>query len=290
MSTQLGAGEQTGHQITGNRLAVLVHEDGAIRVPVEADTEVCAGASYGLPNVGEILDLERVRGVIGKGAVRIEVEPLDLEIEAIEQRREPHRRHAVPAVDGDAERGTALADGESVLDVVRHHVHPANPPRCWLTVPSWRRFAGRRFDLIVFALDLLQSAGLTDGDRILPADLEAVVLGGVVGCGQHDPPTGPEPIDGEVQHRGRHHPDVHHLDALIGHATHQGFEKRGRARARIATDHQLGRRQEAGGRPTDPVGILRTELIRNHSTDVVGLEYGHGWIVTTPDRWDQPPG
>jgi hypothetical protein len=243
-----------------------------------------------LPKIGEILDFERVSRVIGKAAVQIEVEPLDLEVEPIEQRREPHRCHAVPAIDGDAERGTTVAHGQGVIDVLRHHVHLANPSLRRRNIAVRRRLARSRFEPCVVMLDLLESAGLADGDRVRPTDLEAVVFGGVVGRGQHDSPTRPEPIDGEVQHRGRHQPDVCHIGALPGHAAHQGLGQRGRARARIATDHQLGDRQETSSGAPDPVGILSAELIRNHSPDVIGLEDGHGRIVTTLRAWNQAPG
>ena len=96
--------------------AQLVDDEAAIGVAVEGEAEVGAVLDDRLLQVDEVGRLERVRLVVGEGAVELEVERHDLERQGGEARGvaehggngEP--AHAVAGVDDDLER----ADGAQV--------------------------------------------------------------------------------------------------------------------------------------------------------------------------------
>ena len=179
MPPQLAPGEQRRDEVGGDRLRLLVDEDRPVRVAVERDAEIRARAPHGLADVVQVLELEGIRLVVRERAVRLEVEARHVERQAREQGLEPRRRHAVAAVDRDAQPRPRLADRQHVLDVGVAHVDA-------LDVSPARRAAAPA-GAAREPLDLLQPAGLADRDRVLATQLEAVVLRRVVGGGQHDP-------------------------------------------------------------------------------------------------------
>jgi hypothetical protein len=268
VAPQQVARQQAGHQVRRDRLAPLVHEDRAVRVTIEADAEVGARALHRRADVAQVLPLERVGLVIREGTVGLEVETLDLQVEALQQGIQAHRRHAVAAVDGHAESWPSRGQPQDVL-----HVASAQVLLAEATPRAGRRSLGRRQ-----ALDLLQPARLTHRDRVLAADLEPVVLGWVVGGGEHDATVGAQSVDGVVEHRRADQPQVDHVRSLVPHALHQRREQIRGAAPRIPSQGESRRLQVLRGGSPDPPGQAGVELVGNHTADVVGLEDGHGFL------------
>ena len=219
VAAELPPREQRREQIGRDRLRLLVDEDGPVRVAVEGDAEVGAGAAHRLAYVAQVLDLEGIRFVVGKRAVRLEVEARDLERQALEQWLEPHSRHPVAAVDRNLQPRRRTADAQHVIDVAAPHVGALD------AAAARRRRLAR--DAGGKLLDLLQAARLADRDGVLATELEAVVLGRIVGRGEHDPAAGAELLDAEVEHRRADQAEVDGGHALGGDTGQQRLEQLG---------------------------------------------------------------
>src|SRR5918997_4287865 len=114
-----------------------------------------------------------------------------------------------------------------------------------------------------------------EGDGILPAQLEAVVVLGVVGGGDHGATWLLEVPDREVQRVGRDEPQVQHVRASLRDAFNEGLHQSLPAQPHVAGDDDSGPRDaEVGheGAPDVPGHVL-VQAIRVHAPDVVGLEY-----------------
>ena len=167
VAADLRAREQARDQVGADRLAVLVDEHGAIAVAVEGDTELRAAALHRGDQIVEVLALQRIGFVIRKGAVGLEVETFDLERQPGQQPLEPHRRHAVAAVDRDPQRRATAADRAARAARSRRARR-----RCAREPRGAARGAGRRGGEL---LDLLQTRVAAHRNGVLAADLEPVV-------------------------------------------------------------------------------------------------------------------
>ena len=76
-------------------------------------------------------------------------------------------------------------------------------------------------------LDFIQAGVLADGAGLEAGDLEAVVLGGVVGGGDLDAAAGAQVVDGEVDLRGIDHADVDDVGAGGEDAVDEGLGQGG---------------------------------------------------------------
>ena len=115
----VSSGTLVAASVVIGQLLLDVDEDGAIRVAVEGNAEVGAGAPHRGPDVFEVRGVQRVRGMVGEATVRLEVQALHLEGQPLQEGLETHRRHAVPAVDGHLETRTFAPNAENVLHVAR---------------------------------------------------------------------------------------------------------------------------------------------------------------------------
>ena len=69
----LALGHDRGHGRRGDRLAVLVHHEAAVGIPVEREADVGAVLPDGLLQVHQVGGLQRVGRVVGERAVQLEV-------------------------------------------------------------------------------------------------------------------------------------------------------------------------------------------------------------------------
>ena len=205
--------------------------------------------------------------MIREAAVRLEVQLLDLQRQPRQQRLEPDRRHAVRAIDRDAQRRDCGAgDSERLAHEAIHDVDAFAPAS---------RSGRRACRLADEPLDLAQAAGLANGLGVAAADLHAVVLPGVVRRGQHDPAVRVQRIDREIQHRRRREPDVEHCRARLARAAHERLAELRGMRARVATDREPPRSEETHRRVPDAIRELRIEFARHEAADVIRLEDRH---------------
>ena len=71
--------------------------------------------------------------------------------------------------------------------------------------------------------DLTKPRVAGEGDGVFPAELEAVVVLGVVRGGQHGPAWLPEVPDGEVERVGRDEPEVEHVSPGLRDALYESL-------------------------------------------------------------------
>ena len=229
--------------------------------------------------VDEVVRVERVGLVVGERAVELEVQRHDLDRQRAEHRGHGVAGHAVAGVDDDAQRADAgeVDERAQVGGVVGEHVaarRPVPPPADRPGTPGRRRGA-----------DLGEPGVLPDRRGAGPAELDAVVAGGVVARGEHRAGQ-VERAGGEVQHVGAGQADVDDVEALPGHALGEGRGELGRARRMSwPTTTWRGRRlpaaRSAGRRRRRSPGRSRVELLADDAADVVGLDdRGERWAVT----------
>ena len=101
---QLADGDQGGHCRRRDRITALVDHEAAVGVAVEREPDVRADLAHLGLQVDQVLRVERVRLVVRKRAVELEVHRDDSERQAVEHGRHGVPGHAVPGVDHDGQR------------------------------------------------------------------------------------------------------------------------------------------------------------------------------------------
>ena len=179
---QLAGGDQRGDRGRRDRLTALVHDEAAVGVAVEGETQVRAlGDDAGL-EVHDVGRVERVGLVVGEGAVELEVHRDQVEGQAVEHGGHGVPAHAVARVDHDLQGadGGEVDQGQEMGRVVGQRVALDDRARL--------RGRGRRAlprPLLDQRADLGEAGVLADRRRALAAHLDAVVLGRVVRGGEH---------------------------------------------------------------------------------------------------------
>ena len=125
-------------------------------------------------------------------------------------------------------------------------------------------------------LDLLEARVLADGTRPRQAELEPVVLGGVVRRREHGA-GGVEAARGEVHEVGRGQAEVDDVEALRSHAVRERSREPDAGGPHVPTDeHAVGASCRPGHehreRLADGPGDALIELVGGDAADVVGLE------------------
>ena len=124
--------------------------------------------------------------------------------------------------------------------------------------------------------DHIQARLGADRDRLLADELEPVVLGRVMGGGDHDPARCAQDVDGEVEHGRGGEADVDHVHPAGVQPVRERGEKRVGACAHVSPHRDfspLGKKAALGKAFPDAIGGVLVEIVRIDPTDVVGLEY-----------------
>jgi hypothetical protein len=232
--------------------------------------------------VEQVLRVERVRLMVREVAVELEVERLDVQRQAAQDRRDGVPAHAVAGVDDDLQRADAAQVDEltQVGAVLGEQVGAGDLPRA----PLGGRHLAAVQDLLGDPADIGQTRILPDRRRAGTAQLDPVVLRGVVACGEHR--AGQLKLaGGEVQHVGGAETGLHNVHTLADDALGEGPRQRhGRLTHVVGRDDLRGtlRRHEPGERHPDRADDRRVQLVRDHPTDVIRLDDArqvwHGWI------------
>src|SRR5271170_4052650 len=102
-------------------MAELVDEEHPISIPVERQPHVGLRGEDPSAQIGEILLLDRIRGVVRKGTVELAVEHLKMERQTEEDPRRDETTHAVCRVRDDPQR-LERSEVDEASDVVREFV------------------------------------------------------------------------------------------------------------------------------------------------------------------------
>ena len=99
-----GLGEERGHEVAGDELPGVVHEEAAVGVAVEGDPEVGLLFLHLADDELAVLGKKRVRLVVGERAVRLEETAHRVHGQTLEDGRQHRARHTVSGVDDDPKR------------------------------------------------------------------------------------------------------------------------------------------------------------------------------------------
>ena len=265
---QLAAGDQGGERGGRDRGAQLVDQEATVGVAVEGQAEVGALADHAVLEVAQVGRLDRVRLVVGEGAVELEVHRHQLDQplgQPFEDRGCGVAGHAVAGVGHDLELAGAghRHQRDEVLGVGVEQVEGADL--------AGRLDAGARRDHEV--PDLVEPGLQAERHRVGPAQLDPVVRRGVVARGEHR--AGHAEVAGcEVEHVGGRQPDHHDVGAGLGGAGREGVGEPRRARPHVVADDDRGGPGHLGVRPAGRPRQRLVDLLRHQSPDVVGLEDG----------------
>ena len=265
-----------GDRARAHRLTALVDDEAAVGVAVEGQSEVRTLGDDGLLQVDQVRRVQRVRLVVGEGAVQLEVERHDVQRQPGEHLGHRVAGHPVARVDDHPQRsaGRQVDQAAQVGRVVGEHV---------ALLDGARHGARSRRDALLDGLADRRQAGVrADGRRARPAQLDAVVLGRVVAGGEHRAGD-VEGARGEVEHVRARQPDVDHVEAVRGDALGERVDQVGRRRAHVVADDDhtgLGRLrpQQPGQRRADLADERRVDLLTDDASDVVRLDHG-GQVV-----------
>src|SRR5215212_4967815 len=97
-----------GRKVARDGRSLLVDDEAAVRVAVEGDPEVGPLRDDALLELFDVLGLDRVRHVVGEGAVELEVHRHVFEREVLEDGWDHLAGHAIAGVDHDLQRPQAL--------------------------------------------------------------------------------------------------------------------------------------------------------------------------------------
>src|SRR5215204_89592 len=217
--------------------------------------------------------------MVGEGAVELEVHRHVLEGEALEDGRDHLAGHAVARVDDYPERPQTLRvdEAEAVFGVVFGYVGLFNGT--WI----FRRV--RKVSPDDEVKDLAQTSVAREGDSFVAAELEAVVVFGVVRGGDHGTAGFPEVPYGEVQRVGRDEPEVEHVGPSLRYPLNKRLLQRLAREAHITGHDDPGALEIQvfhEGAP-DVTGYSLVQVLRINAADVVGLEYGLVEHLLPPD-------
>ena len=221
-----------------DRVAVLVDDEAAVGVAVEGQPDVGTLVAHPRLQVDQVGRVERVRLVVGEGAVELEVHR--------HQRRRGSPARTVgtvcPAIPLPASTTTfsrrwrgQVDEVAQVLGVRRRGRPAASPvrggrPLSGSGTPCWAR---SRISVRPLSWPIGRGAGA--------AELDAVVLGRVVAGREHRAGQ-VEAAAGEVELVGRGEADLDDVGALLGDALGEGRDELGRGRPHVVTDRRCRRR------------------------------------------------
>jgi len=266
MPVEYSRGDDRGGRRATHGLSGIVDEEHAIRVAVEGEAYVGADIEHGALEVFEVLELDRIRGVIGEGAVEIAVENGERERQSFEHLRHHEAAHAVRGVGDDHERFQrgdvyerthVIAEGLEEVDVL----DPA------------RDLAARGHTGRDHLLDLREAGLLAHRRGAGPAELDAVVLRRIVAGREHRAGR-IELARREVDDVGGAKADVGHIRARERRTLDEGRGERHRRRPHVVTDDHLLGSGEVRERVADLARERLIDLIRVNAANVVSLEDG----------------
>ena len=246
----------------------LVEDHAPIRVSVEGEAQVCALAHHGLLQVAQVLRAQRIGRVVGEAAVEGEVQVDQLELCAPPE----HGRcgvpgHAVARIDHHPHRAP-LGQRHEIAQrrgVVLQGVDPLAA-----SLAARRDLAGVEVGL-GRCPDLLEPRVASQRAGSRQAELEPVVLAGVVGGGDHDA-CGVVQARGAVELIGGGQPRIGD-DRSAAHRPldHRAGELRG-AQPHVMGDDQRRGVELIGEGGADSPGDLDRELLPCAAAHVIGQE------------------
>jgi hypothetical protein len=210
---------ERGHQGATHAVGVFVHQEHTVGVAVEGQAQVSSVLDHRALHVFLVAGIDRIRRVVGKGAVELHVQGDQLRGEPFEQLRDHQAGHAVRRVRDDGERSERVEvdESEEMPKVLLEHVPVLHP-----AAVSRRRGKVALGD----GPDVQQARLLADGPGPGEAELQPVVLRGVVAGREHGP-RDVQPAAGEIDHVRRSQPDVHDAGALRQDAAGERIGQRG---------------------------------------------------------------
>ncbi len=222
--------------------------------------------------VAQVLRLDRVRLVVGEGAVELEVHRDHVERQPVEDDRHGVPAHPVARVDDDLQRAD-LRQVDEIAQVgrirgqgVALRDRAARPVVC-----------GDRV-LLDHASHVREPGVLADRGGVCAAQLDAVVLRRVVARGEHRAGDA-ERAGGEVETVGGLQADLDHIGAVrrgaVGERADQlGPEGRMSCPTTIAAHVVAAGSQHLDERRPDQPGQLGVELVGHRAPHVVCLDHG----------------
>ena len=265
------AGNQRGHEVHRNYVALLVEETRAVGIAVVSHAEsVLAGiGAHERLKVPERLVMKRIGVVIRKIAVVFPVERIAGDHRILE-RAGFGDAHAVGEIDRKMKRTGHMRERLDMGGVVGGNIDLDHRP------DSGRGLVKAHFG--DDALNLLDSRRARNRHRARLAELAAVPLLRIVRRGYHHRAVGLELGVGEITHRRGCKTDINNLDALIYQPRRKRGEKRIRRFAAVARHHHpapAGKAAETGVRAGDFVKYVLVEILPVNPANVVCLENSH---------------
>ena len=225
-----------GGDRSGERLGLVVDEEDAVGVAVERQPDVGVGVEHRPLEVLEVLGLDRVGGMVRERPVELRKEDRQVERQVGEHGGDDGAAHPVGGVGDHAQRAQRVDVDErvDVLDVLGKQVTLLDP------APLGGAFEEPARDR---SPNLGQTRVLADGRGARPAQLDAVVLRGVV-AGREHRRRRVEVTGREVREVGRDQPEVDDVGAGQGGAVGERGRERLRRRPHVAPhEHERGARE-----------------------------------------------
>src|ERR687897_263757 len=191
-----------GRQVARDGRALLIDNEAPVGVTVEGYHEISTLCDHALLELSDVLGFDRVRWMVGEGAVELEVHLYVLEREMLEDGWDHLASHAVAGVDHDLQwpQARRLYKAQAMFRIVYGDLRLLNGTRVF-------RGAGE-IPCDDEVTDLGEPRVPREGDGFLPAEFEAVVVFGVVRGRYHGPAWLLEVSYGEVECIGRDQPKV----------------------------------------------------------------------------------
>src|SRR5215208_2361398 len=258
-----------GRQVTRDGRTCLVDNEAAVGVAIEGYPEVSTLCDHALLELFDVLRFDGVRWMVGEGAVELEVHRHVLEREVLEDGWDHLACHAVSRVDHDLQRPQVLRlyKAQAMFRIVHGDVrllHRTRVFRGFGEIPGDDEVA-----------DLAETRLAREGDGFFPAQLEAVVIFGVVrGC-YHGPAGLLEVPYGEVERIGRDQPKVEDVCSCLGNPLYKGLLQRLARDAHVAGNDDPGAReiQVLYEGTADVSCHALIQALGIDAADVIGFEY-----------------
>jgi len=200
--------------------------------------------------------------MIGKVAVHLAKQFLDLAAQGAEQLGSERAGHAVAAIDGDFQRAHRLHVGGDARDVFVGDVIGT------VSAAALGEIAG--FDAHAQRLDRLAGECLA-----AQYHLETVVVGGVVAAGDHHGGMSAQVIGGKIGHRCRHQTEIDHVDTALADALRQCRRERRPGEPAVASDDDgilLACHRFRTDGVSDFFNYVRRQGFPHYAAYIIGLE------------------
>ena len=270
------ASQKRKQLITEQEPAAFVNRANPVGIAIKAKAEVGVAGNNQSLKVGHVRLHNRVRMVVGEGAVRLAEKWHNLRAHALKKLNAVFPSRAVAAVDNNLEGAGQRYFSSDIRAIYRENVANFVCSHAGWELPVFHRFVQGGY---LFAVQ---------GGGAAP-DLEPVILCRIVAGGYHNACRSAVVFDGVVEHWRGNHADVNNVDAGFPEASDKSASVFGRGIPAVSADNSgylALFAKISGAGLSEAVNPLGVKVGINETSDIIGAKnvWGYGPHGKSPKK------